>query len=358
MNTTAFEKIGGVVAECRREGIKVQHIDINKSEENFSVFGDAIIYGMGLIKGVGNSARMIIDEREKNGPFTSLLDFILRTRANKDVIEALILTGAFDAFSSNRAAMIEIVPQYLNILQKMKVQEKKLLEADEAKAIKAQEKVDVLKGDMECLKIDVSISEKHKERLGSEKELAGCYISSHPLDYYEIEDEDVSQISSLSKCKRAAIIGAISDVKLTKRKSDGKAMAFFKLEDRTGIIDACCFTESYSQFASFIEDGNVVKVEGNVTEEKKDNGDEEESVLKIVVKDISSVKEKTEKVYIHISNIVDWAERVHTIASRYRCEGGFSLMLFDESTSEIRQTKLLVSKDILNETSLKGFLAE
>lgn len=357
MNTTSFDKIGNIVAECRRENINVKQVDINVSEEIFSVSDNSIIYGMGLVKEVGSSARAIISERDRNGPFASLLDFILRTRTDKTAIESLIAAGAFDCFCKNRTALFDILPQYLAILQKLKAQEKKLTEAESEKAENARKKIQDFVEDMKCLEINSSESENFKKKLEQEKEVTSCYLSAHPLDFYDFENEDATEISSLRPSKRTAAIGAISNLRITNRKSDGKEMAFFVIEDRTGTIDVCCFADSYSEFSELLEDGNVVKITGTVNKEYRGEGDDEEAVLKLNVKEISCIREKSEKVCIEVSSIVDWVERVHNIAVRYQDENGLSLIVLDKSNSEFRKSTLQVSKDILNDRCISGFIS-
>ena len=357
MNTTVFEKIGSIVSECRRDKIKVCQVDVNKSEETFSVSGDSIVYGMGLVKEVGNSAKSIIEERELNGLYSSFVDFLLRTRPNKTVIENLISAGGFDAFCKNRTALMNVLPQYLNLLKKLKDQEKKLDTAKEDKVEKIKEKITDLIDDMKTLKVDSTVSENHHDKLETEKELTGCYLSAHPMDYYDIDSEGVTEIENLERSKHSVTVGAITELKIVNRKSDGKEMAFFTLEDKTGSVDVCCFADRYDQFSGLIKEGSVIRVEGNVTEEKRGNEEEETSVLKLNVKSIKEVKEKSEKVYISVTSIVEWMDKVRDIVLKYKDENGFALIVYDESHSEFRTSQLRVSGDVLNDIGITGFFS-
>ena len=359
INTTVFDKIGGIVAECRQEKIKVCPVNVNKSEEDFAVFGDAIVYGMRLVKEVGGSAKMIIAERRKNGPFKSLIDFVVRTRADKTVVENLIKAGAFDEFCNNRTAMLDVLPLYLDLLKKLKTQEKKLEDETlpEAKKEKVREKIDEILEDMLALEISSSSSENLDERLEVEKALTGCYLSAHPLDFYDLDSEKATNISDLKSSRSETVIGAISNLKITNRKSDGKEMAFFTIEDRTGIVDVCCFTDCYSRFSDLIREGNVIKVTGSVNEEKRGEDETEETILKVNVKTITSVKKKTERICIQVSSVVDWVEYARNIALKYRDTNGFELIIFDKSRSEFRRTTLYVSKDVLNDRGISGFIS-
>lgn len=354
MNTTDFDKIGGVIAECRHENIKMLPVDVNKSVEKFSVFGDAILYGLGLVKEVGSSAETIIEERSKNGPFNSLFDFVFRTRANKTVVENLISVGGFDAFCKNRSAMLDVLLVYLDILKKIKTQEGKLNDADEKKREKAQEKINNLIEDMQSVEIDLSVPESFKKKLETEKELSGAYISAHPIDFYELSNIGATPISALEKCKKVTVVGAISNLDIKKRKSDGKEMAFFTLDDKDGIINVCCFTDCYEKFSGLIKDGDVIKIEGSISEDER--GENEEPVLKLNAKTISEVKERTEKVCVQISSIVDWVERVRNIALQYQDEEGCQLVVLDRAENRLRKSSIRVSKDILSDKGIEGFL--
>lgn len=355
MNTTTFDKIGSIITECRQNGITVRQVDVNASIEKFSILDDSIIYGMGLVKEIGNSASAIVAERKARGPYTSLLDFILRTKADKTTIENLIFAGAFDSLCKNRTAALHILPQYLDILKKIKTQEKTLDADDTAKADRAREKIENLLEDMRSLVINLSESENHKEKLAKEREITDCYLSSHPLDYYDYRSEKVTEVASLKPDKHSAIIGVITNLKITKRKSDGKEMAFFDLEDKTGSIHVCCFAANYENYKDVILEGNVVKIEGSVSEERRGEGEDEDLKLQLNVKAISSVKEKVEKLCIQVRDIEEWVSRVYDIALCYQDDNGYLLVVFDKSQSEFRESTLYVSKDILNDVGVTGF---
>lgn len=354
MNTTTFEKIDGIVAECKQCGIPVRQANVNTSEERFSILEDSIVYGMSSIKEIGASSSVIIAERNANGPFKSLLDFLLRTRADKTTTENLIYAGAFDAICRNRAALLNILPQYNAILQKIKVKEKDI---GTPKEEKAKAKIEELLEDMHLLSINFYESEKPQERLTKEKEVTSCYLSAHPLDYYDCSDEKSTEITHLKQSKFSVVIGVIGNVRITNRKSDGKKMAFFDIEDKTGTLNVCCFAHNYEEYGEFIQDGNVVRIEGSVNEERKGEGEDEEIRLQLNVKNISSVKEKVEKICIQIEDIEEWVEKIYHIALRYSNKKGYKLIVFDKSLSEFRDSELFVSKDILDDVDVEGFLS-
>ena len=102
--------------ECKRMGIKVLGPDINESKKGFAVNKKGEIrFGLGGLKGVGEAAvESIIEEREKNGPFTSIFDLIKRINqrtVNKKTLESLAYAGAFDCFKEFHRAQYFHIPQ-------------------------------------------------------------------------------------------------------------------------------------------------------------------------------------------------------------------------------------------------------
>ncbi|MCD8193135.1 MAG: DNA polymerase III subunit alpha, partial [Tannerellaceae bacterium] len=174
--------------ECKAMGIQVLGPDVNESILKFSVNkkGD-IRFGLGAVKGVGESAVLNIIEERKKGPFQNIFDFVERvnlTSCNKKNIEALALAGAFDNFGIQREQFfadcgkgdifLEVLVRYGNKFQ-----------ADKASAVNS------LFGDDSFVSIskpEIPKCERWSdlERLNKEKDLVGIYLSAHPLDEFRI----------------------------------------------------------------------------------------------------------------------------------------------------------------------------
>ena len=116
------DKILAHVSACRDMGIEVLPPDVNRSFNEFTVEGQAIRYGLSGIKGVGEGAvESIVEEREKDGPFGSLLDFCQRVnlrKVNKKVLESLVKSGAMDGFGCSRRALLEGLDRVQGMAQK------------------------------------------------------------------------------------------------------------------------------------------------------------------------------------------------------------------------------------------------
>ena len=126
LNNTDFEKIPGLIRDLNVMKIGVKAPDINLSEQGFSLQSGNIMFGLGSIKGLGKSVDGVREEREKNGPYTSVQDFALRTKASKTILENFTNAGAFDGFCKNRAAITAIIPDLLKVIKTLKSQEKRL----------------------------------------------------------------------------------------------------------------------------------------------------------------------------------------------------------------------------------------
>ena len=228
------------IASCNKNGTPVLPPDINASRAEFTPVEGGIRFGLVGVRGVGkNVADEIIAEREANGPFTSLHDFVNRLDAkcyNRKTLEALIKGGAFDSTGYTRKQLMYFV------------EETPLLEGA-AKRQKDRDAGQVSMFDM----------------FADEKEIMKIYVSEHPLAPFEgtlrrMSRYDMGTLSEQTKeIKNGVFVGMISNVatKLTKR---GTKMATFTLEDTTGSIECICF--KYDDFAEVIQEDVIAKIKG------------------------------------------------------------------------------------------------
>ncbi len=253
------------IASCNHNGTPVLPPDINQSNAEFTPVENGIRFGLVGVRGIGkNVADEIIAEREANGPFTSLHDFVNRLDAkcyNRKTLEALIKGGAFDSTGYTRKQLMYFVD------------ETPLLEG----AAKRQKDRDAGQLDMFGMLAEVDDSFKEdipapdgiewdkRTKLAYEKEIMKIYVSEHPLGPYErtLARMTKFQLGDLaertSEIKSAVFVGMVSNVvvKLTKR---GTKMATFTLEDTTGHVE--CISFKYEDFAEAIVEDAIVKVKG------------------------------------------------------------------------------------------------
>ena len=254
------------IASCNKNGTPVLPPDINASRAEFTPVEGGIRFGLVGVRGVGkNVADEIIAEREANGPFTSLHDFVNRLDAkcyNRKTLEALIKGGAFDSTGYTRKQLMYFV------------EETPLLEGA-AKRQKDRDAGQVSMFDMFADDADSGFQEDvpapdgvewdKRTKLAYEKEIMKIYVSEHPLAPYEgtlrrMSRYDMGTLSEQTKeIKNGVFVGMISNVatKLTKR---GTKMATFTLEDTTGSIECICFKSD--DFAEVIQEDVIAKIKG------------------------------------------------------------------------------------------------
>ena len=183
--------------ECKAMKISVLAPDVNESEMNFTVNNKGDIrFGLGGIKGVGEGAvEAIIQEREKNGKYKDLFDFLERVNlqsCNRKTVESLALAGAFDGFeglyreqlfASNAKGenMLEVLMRYGNRFQQDK----------QERSISLFDGFDI--GGIEVQRPELPVAPRWSaiERLNKEKDLIGIFLSAHPLDEWEFEVKEL-----------------------------------------------------------------------------------------------------------------------------------------------------------------------
>lgn len=235
-----LEKLKGHLAECQRLGVKVLPPDINTSKATFTVEGRdgerVIRYGIGGIKGVGPTA---LEEILSKQPYESLADFAARVSGQKvkrDVVERLILAGAFDWEDKNR---YRLVNRYNFEIRRFK-EVKKRVRSTDAVRLNEDEYNDLVK-------------------LNLERELIGIYISGHPTDGI-----DQDPLERLKPGRTVRVAGLIEKVKKHIDRND-RTMAFVTLDTRSGPMEAVIFAKLYKRLPkSFLKQGNIIVVQGEI----------------------------------------------------------------------------------------------
>ncbi len=245
---TDTDKLAFFADNVKKMGIKILRPDINKSYEYFSVENGAIRYAMAAIKNVGvGVVQAIVAEREKNGPFKNITDFISRVdpkNLNKRMLENLIKAGAFDDLEPNRHKMFDnvnyIISQIASINKDKETNQTSLFSLDE----------------IEVKRDDIRLSEvpewKPLERLGFEKEVIGFYVSAHPLDVYEnsliaLNAKSSTDVALIKENTKICVAGIVEAAHLRTSKT-GKNYIMAKISDKTGIVDVLFFERKPSNY--------------------------------------------------------------------------------------------------------------
>ena len=257
------DKVSVYIEQCRHMGIAVLPPDINASSVSFSVDGNAIRFGLAAVRNVGEAAlRDLEQEREANGPFTSLMDFCSRIdmrTINKRVIESLIKCGAFDSLGVRRAQLLDVLAATVDaaaVAQKDRASgQMGLFDDDEINAVVEVHLRDIPEVDTNTM-------------LTWEKEITGFYITGHPLDAYKqvmtgFTDIGAVLAEKVQDGKTVRVGGMIVSAKRIATKK-GDTMCFVTLEDYTNSIEVVVFPKVFYDSVNYLEPDSAVMISGKV----------------------------------------------------------------------------------------------
>lgn len=353
LNSAEFEKIPGLADDLRIMGIGLRAPDINSSRLNFSVYEGSIQFGLGSMKGLKSSAVSIIEERDSNGLFSSIQDFVFRVRPSKKTLEHLTDAGVFDRFCTNRAAITEEIPLFIKKIEQLKKFEKDLLEAfDPKKSSVYQEKLKKVRQEIHEVAFHVDICEDLLQKLKKEKELLNAFASGNPLDLYPMSSgcgADSIRDLLYSQKREVTLIGLISNLEVKYRKTDKAEMAFFTLSDKTGDISVCCFTRPYATYKNYLADDTVVKIKGDIM-----SGQEDGDVQKISVESVSLVQPLKKTIIIYIRDIEEWVVTTERALKPYVAKNGNPSVVYDLSMDEFRSCEFSLSPTVLQDKRIQS----
>jgi DNA polymerase-3 subunit alpha len=254
------------VEECRVMGLTVLPPDVNLSAYRFGAVGEAIRFGLGAVKNVGQKAiDAIVAARDREGPYRSLEDFCRRLDlqlANRRVIESLIKAGVFDSLGLPRAHLLAGLDAAMESAQRHQREVAQgqgsmfdlLAAAPEAAALARPEAV---------------LPEwEPDQRLLHEKEVLGFYLSGHPLRRVwpravQLGVTGIAQLAAVADGARVALCGLVIALREVNTKN-GNRMGFVTLEDVEGSVELTVFPEAFRQSAAYLKGGAPLLVRGRV----------------------------------------------------------------------------------------------
>ena len=270
-NLDNITEITKLMDECKAMGIPTLGPDVNESWQKFSAnHHGEIRFGISAIKSVGGAAAdVIIEEREKNGPYKNIFDFIQRVNlsaCNRKCVESLVLSGGFDSFGSMKRedffakntkgeTFIETLIRYGQLYQNEMAQARNsLFGGDNAVEIATPP---IIKGEQWS---DI-------ERLNKEREYVGIYLSAHPLDEYRIvldnlcntKCSEINDLSTLSD-REDIILGGIVTSNQQKYTKSGKPCGFVNIEDYNGTGQLAFFGEDWGKWNGMLIVGSSVYI--------------------------------------------------------------------------------------------------
>lgn len=351
-------KISFYIATLKNMGIDVLPPDINEGAGRFVSSGSSIRYGMYAIKNVGRGMiDALIIEREKNGPFLSLENFIERTSGselNKRAIENMILAGALDCLEGNRRQKVLAFPGIITSV-----------EAERKNNTPGQISLFDLASDEEKKEFQMKLPDVKEfdksELLASEKAVLGIYVSGHPLD----EDVPLLQKNITAKAvdflwnpeeeavlkdqSNVVIGGMIVSSKLHFTKKNDP-MAFVTIEDMYGSVEVIVFPTVYEQYKNILIEDNKVFIAGRVSlEEEKD--------AKLLASKIYPFNEVPRELWVQFDNMEAFDSRKEALFSSIKdVKGEDSVVVYIKAPKTVRrlQSRWNTKADRFMEEKLKG----
>ncbi len=351
--------------ECKSMGIVVKGPDVNESDLNFTVnkSGD-IRFGLGGVKGVGSGAvEYIIRERNENGPFKGIFDFVERinlTACNKKNIEALCLAGAFDNFTEAKRE------QYFAENSKGEIFIENLIRYGNKYQLDKSTAQNSLFGGFDTVEIakpEIPQAESWSslERLNKEKELVGIYLSSHPLDDFYIVLNHVCNtgMKELSEDKyalkgREIVMGGIVVGFREGMTKMGKPFGILKLEDYTGNAEIPLFGNDYIEYGKYCRPNMYLLIKGQFQPRKFNENELDFRIASI--EQLPDVKDKLiEKITISLPLLAIEDETITELSSLIKNNPGNTTLYFriEDSDNKIyislnsEGRKYSVSRDLV-----------
>jgi len=304
-NITDIKKIGFFMDECRRMEISVLGPCVNESNLKFTVNKDGDIrFGLGAIKGVGESAvEMMIEERKENGPFLDIYDFVERNNLssiNRKTFESLAIAGAFDSLGDiSRRQYIEVEDEEPTFIER-------LIKYGNKHQYEKNTPQQNLFGEMSQGTIakpePPDIDEWHLlDKINREKELIGMYLTAHPLDRFRTEIDsfcttnlhEMGDLKSLSG-RDFTFCGIVKTIRDTVDQWRNKPYLMAVIEDFTESFTVRLRGDDYVRFKQFFNPGIALLIKATVNEWKP-RDEPGKVVYSLKVKHISLLSDVIEK---------------------------------------------------------------
>ena len=308
-------KITKLMSECQSMGIPCLGPDVNESQRKFSANKKGEVrFGLSAIKGMGDAAAVnIIAEREKNGPYKDIFDFVQRVNlsaVNRKAMESLALSGGFDSFGIRRE-------QYFGVNAKGDTFVETLLRYGQVYQSEQSSMQNSLFGDMGGVEITtppVPNAEQWStmELLKKERELVGIYLSAHPLDDYAVVLNHLCNLKctqvgremdkkELSKFEELSFGGIVTSVSSRWTKTN-KPFGIVTIEDFDGAGEIALFGEEWTKWQSMLQEEYPVYITAKCQQRFRNNPDAYDLVIK-KIEFLSDVKDKSiDKFTIYIDS--------------------------------------------------------
>ncbi len=351
---TDIKRVTELMDDCRKHGIEVAAPSVNDSEMDFSVDSQGRIrFGLQAISGMGEAASsVIIAEREKNGPFQDIFDFLKRVdmhSVNKKNMEVLVKAGAFDGVGSMHRAQyfykaneLDATPTYLDMLVKWAIRRQDGASSNQMSIFSMSEEL----AEEDHPPIPECEEWSTIERCKAEKEVISTYISGHPLDDYKYEMKmytniGVEQLSALDQLsgREVSFAGLVSGVR-NAVSAKGNPYGSMVIDDYSGSYELRLYDDEYTSFKNFFTDNTFIFCRGMVrtfsyTDKKTGS---ERSITRLRLSSMLLLNKVMDKYTARLSFTVpldkvdaDFCNRISALASKHRGDVPLQAIVVDAS---------------------------
>ena len=357
----SLDNIGDIrklMDECKIVGIKTLGPDVNESNLKFSVNKEGDIrFGMGGIKGVGESAVLsIIEERGKNGEYKGVFDFFERTNlavCNRKSLEGLILSGAFDCFGKSRETFFEPTGKGTEVFLDVLMRYGQKVQIDKVQSSQSLFGAVGFGAEVSHPAFPKMVQEWGTlEKLNKERDLVGIYLSAHPLDDYsfvlnnvcntkltELEDKAL-----LATRKEVSFGGIVTNIRIGESKR-GSLYGIIKMEDFSGSGEIALFGKDWLDFHNCFIEGASLYITASVVPHQWKKGEYSMQLKSIDL--LSEVKDKlVEKITLNVPLDNLTTNMVQDLAEIVRECPGESELYFNVHSSTDNMSTLLFSRKV------------
>ncbi len=267
-------KITKLMSECQAMGIPCLGPDVNESRQKFSANKKGEIrFGLSAIKGMGDAAaQAIIEERDKNGPYTDIYNFAQRvsmSAVNRKAFESLALSGGFDNFGHPREQYFGVTPKGDTFLDL-------LVRYGQLYQLERQQAQNSLFGDDEAAELPKPPFPKTEQwstidKLNKERDLVGIYLSAHPLDDYSLAlrhmcNKHICELGrdadkqELAKYEELTFGGIVKSVVSRFSSKTNKPYGIVTMEDYEGSGELAFFGDEWVKWSNWFQDGYTIYI--------------------------------------------------------------------------------------------------
>ena len=358
-------KITKLMSECQAMGIPCLGPDVNESQRKFSANKKGEIrFGLSAIKGMGDAAAInIIEEREKNGPYKDIYDFVQRVNlsaVNRKALESLALSGGLDSFGIRRESYFGETPKgtFIEIL----------LRYGQTYQQEQNQMQNSLFGDMGGVEIATPKPPEAEqwstiELLKKERDLVGIYLSAHPLDEYSVvlnsmcnlrcdqltRDMDKQEMAKTAELTFGGIVSSVTS-RFTK---NNKPFGIVTIEDFNGQGELALFGDEWTKWQHMLKEEYIVYITATMRQRFANAPNSLEMVIKSV-EFMNDVKDKRiERFTIYIDSTLLHNSRMNDLEVLLKSNPGNVPLYFNIHDSEHNTDLTLLSHNTTIDPSKK-----